>query len=105
MAGLWIDVSDGTPPVLRVRGELDLASADELAAALSSDRTMRVDMGGVTFIDASGLRAILQVAESMNGSGPVCLLNAGRVARLLKLVGLDDISSIDFATEEEGHVG
>src|SRR5689334_17815883 len=53
-----IELIEGSPAELRVEGEVDLASADKLAAALDKALTTNadlvVDMGGVTFIDAAG---------------------------------------------------
>jgi hypothetical protein len=57
-------------------------------------------MAGVEFIDASGLRPILQVAASMNGSGPLTLVNAPLASRLLKLTGLSGISTIAVRESE-----
>jgi anti-anti-sigma regulatory factor len=51
-------------------------------------------MTGVTFCDAAGLRVVLQAAASLNGAGPLTLLNAARVKRLLDIVGLSDLSCI-----------
>ena len=51
-------------------------------------------MAGVTFFDAAGLRVVLQVAASRDGAGPLPLLNAPRVARVLELVGLSELPSI-----------
>jgi anti-anti-sigma factor len=86
--------------VLRVRGELDLASAGQFAAALekaaSANPRLVVDLAGLTFVDVCGLRVILQAAESRNGLGPLPLVNAARIAWLLELVGLDGIRSIEF---------
>lgn len=100
MYGLSIDLERGSPPVLHIRGDVDMANAEELAAALleamSTDATMIVDMADVTFIDAAGLQAILRVAGSRNGAGPLKLINAPRVAWLLELVGLQGTPSIDI---------
>ena len=109
MRGLYIDSVGGSPPVLLVRGEVDIANAPELGSALtealSTNAAVTVDMSGVTFIDAAGARAIVRAAESMNGSGPLTLVNAARVERLFKLVGLDGIPSIVFSAGGDGHAG
>jgi anti-sigma B factor antagonist len=88
----------GDPSVLQVDGEIDLSTADQLRTALeealSTDPNVVIDMAGVTFFDASGLRAILQVAASANGAGPLPLINSRREARVLELVGLSDLPSI-----------
>jgi anti-sigma B factor antagonist/stage II sporulation protein AA (anti-sigma F factor antagonist) len=109
MYGLSIDLADGSPPVLHVSGDLDMANAEEFATALkqalSADSTLVVDLAGLTFIDAAGLRVILHAAESRNGVGPLTLVNADRVAWLLEVVGMADLPSIDFAPGGGGHVG
>jgi len=96
---LTTHLETGNPSVLRVQGEIDLATADQLGEALtqalSASQTVVVDMAGVTFIDGAGLRAIVQAAESMNGRAPLTLVNAPRVAWLLKVLGLSDIGSLD----------
>jgi anti-anti-sigma factor len=99
MYGLSLDLEDGSPSVLHVRGDVDMANADEFAAvlkeAMSTDSKMVVDMADVTFIDAAGLQAILRVAGLRNGAGPLTLINAPRVAWLLDLVGLEKTPSLD----------
>ena len=97
----------GDPPVLQVAGEIDLATVDALRRALeeavSTDPTFVVDMAGVTFLDVTGLRAVLQAAGSRNGAGPLTLRNAPRVAWLLELVGLSDLASIVIAEPAGSH--
>jgi anti-anti-sigma factor len=88
----------GDPSVLHVVGEIDISTADQLRSALegalSTDPKAVIDMAGVTFFDAAGLRMVLKVAESRNGAGPLTLLNAPRVAWMLELVGLGEFPSI-----------
>jgi len=99
MEGLSIQFADGSPPVLHVSGELDLATAEQFSAALqqalSAGSALVVDMADVTFVDAAGLRVLLQAAAARNGAGPLTLVNAARVARLLRLVGLEGLPSMD----------
>ena len=98
MDGLSTHLVEGAPPVLHVGGELDMTTSELLGAALrrtmAGDPTVVVDMADVTFVDAAGLRVILQAARSRNGDGPLILVNAPRVAWLLKLVGLEGLPSI-----------
>jgi anti-sigma B factor antagonist len=88
------------PLVLKLDGEIDISTAGQLRAALeeaiAADPGVVVDMGGVSFFDAAGLRVVLEVAESLNGSGPLTLVNAARVARLLELVGLHDLPHLEL---------
>jgi anti-anti-sigma factor len=58
----------------RLEGELDMATAGgltELLAASSDDSPLVLDFSGVSFMDSSGLRALLEGAGPRNGSGPV----------------------------------
>jgi anti-sigma B factor antagonist len=80
--------------VLRVRGEVDLASAGALMAAAESlvkpeAGTLRLDMTGVTFIDSSGIRSILLIDEQCRESGiGFEVAPSEQVQRVLSLVGL-----------------
>jgi anti-anti-sigma factor len=109
MDGLSTHLVEGAPPVLHVAGELDMTTADLLGGALEQafegDPSVVVDMAGVTFVDAAGLRVILQAAKSRNGTGPLVVVNAPRVAWLLKLVGLEGLSTIDVRGEDRSHAG
>lgn len=93
-----VEFVPGDPSALRLDGEIDLSTADQLRAAvekaLSMDPNVVIDMAGVSFIDACGLRVVLQLAASRDGAGPLQLVNACRVARILNLVGLSDLPSI-----------
>lgn len=97
---LKTELTQDNPPVLRIEGEVDLSTAGEMRTALvktlSSFPTVIVDMAGVTFIDVAGVRTLLHVAESLNGRGPLPLVNAPQVGRILELVGLSDVNSIDL---------
>lgn len=88
----------GQPSILQLEGEIDLSTAAQLHTALeealSSDPAAMIDMAGVTFCDAAGLRVILKVADSLDGAAPLKLLNARRAVWLLELVGLTDLPSI-----------
>jgi anti-sigma B factor antagonist len=53
---------------LAVAGELDIASAPELLARieqveLSTSHTLALDLSEVTFMDVSGMRVLLEVAQ------------------------------------------
>ena len=70
-----------------VAGELDGVTAPRLMEALESftGRTVRVDMVGVTFIDSSGIRALLRAKSS----GADLVIEPGEiVGRLLEMTGL-----------------
>jgi anti-sigma B factor antagonist len=78
---------------LRLIGELDLATAPALKAAfdeLPARGSVTLDLTELTFIDSSGLHAIMQFAPSLNGDGPLTLANpSAHVSRLLEIVHMD----------------
>jgi anti-anti-sigma factor len=94
-----LDVSvtrDDDRSKVSVAGELDAASAGELEEALSeavSAGTMiELDLGEVSFIDSSGLRALLvaQQAATDAGGSLVLVATTPAVDRLLELTGLNE---------------
>lgn len=102
---LKTELVPGEPPVLQVAGEIDICSADELRTALdqavAAHPKVQVDMAGVTFFDAAGLRVILRTAAARNGNGPLILMNAPKVAWVLDLVGLGSLPSV--VIRDDGH--
>src|SRR3954468_8045098 len=85
----------GDVRLLEVFGELDLATAPRLCAALDIARLQRVkrfavDLTGVDFCDSTGLRALLGAAAEVRvarGRLAVCCLPGGAVSRLFDVVG------------------
>ncbi len=77
---------------------LEAAFADLMAAG---DGPVTVDMANVTFIDSSGLHLLARVASSLNGAAPLTLVNVPRrVLRVMEIVGMQDLSSIELRNEE-----
>jgi anti-sigma B factor antagonist len=98
-------MSDVSPGTFRVRaeerpggvvvvaeGELDLVGAPALAAALpkSGDSPVVLDLGGVGFMDSSGLRALLEARQACLDAGrPFAIARpSDAVLRVLELVDL-----------------
>jgi anti-anti-sigma factor len=81
--------------LLEVFGELDLATAPRLCAALDEARIHRVrrvviDLTGVDFCDSTGLRALLGASTELRVGGgrlAVACLPGGAVSRLFDVVG------------------
>jgi anti-sigma B factor antagonist len=80
-----------------LRGELDLGSAEQLERALDEcDDDVLLDLRGLTFMDSTGVRVLLEAAERRarrlrivpprNGDARVTLDETG-IAPLLPLVG------------------
>jgi anti-sigma B factor antagonist len=88
----WID---GGRAVVRVSGELDVYSAPKLRAVLAglpapARYWVAVDLAGVTFMDSSGLGALVgAVRRARGGRGAVCVVGAREhVLRTLRITGL-----------------
>jgi anti-sigma B factor antagonist len=87
---------------LRVRGELDLATAPVLqreamaALALPLSRLV-VDFGGVTFLDSSGIAALIATRRAaIERDVTFTLVAVSRSGRLtLELAGLSELFGID----------
>jgi anti-sigma B factor antagonist len=98
----------GLRRLLDVAGELDLATAPSLTAALqaalaSGAREIWIDLSGVTFMDSSGLHALLAVRDQLHdGRRLVLIAPPGRVRRLLELTGVDGIFAV-FADHRGAH--
>lgn len=96
-----IEVHDGDSVSVALRGELDLASAPELASGMAvlitppaggvvarqSRGTVLLDMSALTFLDTSGLAALTNACNALSTAGwRVCLSRPEpAVCRLLDL--------------------
>lgn len=103
---LRVDVRDLEPATMVVvEGEIDIASAERLTRAGGNLPARGVpvvlDLQGVTFIDSSGMRSLLDLARVVQEAGrPLALLRpSAAVTRLLDLVDLRhrfaEVSDID----------
>lgn len=82
--------------VVHVRGELDLATAPQLAAVLAdsagrSTLPVVLDLGEVTFIDSSALRTLVLAGRELSVAGRKLQIGARseRVAKVLEITQLD----------------
>jgi anti-sigma B factor antagonist len=88
----------GTTTRVRLQGELDLASAhavEERLAAIEEQRPARVviDLGGLVFIDSSGLRVLLLADTRAREQGFELVLAPGPepVQRVFEMTGALDV--------------
>jgi stage II sporulation protein AA (anti-sigma F factor antagonist) len=94
-APLTVDAAvDGDVARVTLSGELDLDGAGALAGELGDlagkgATSVVVDVAGLTFIDSSGLRALLSAREQLDGAGATLkLLNLSpAVERVLEMTG------------------
>jgi anti-anti-sigma factor len=96
---------DGERCVVRLNGELDLAGAPALELMLR-EATRRhsdvvLDLDGLTFVDSTGIRAILAAHRScaQDGTRLVALGGGREVIRVLEMCGLRDVPP--FGDERE----
>ena len=93
---LEIAVSEtGGVRLLRLMGELDMAGVDQLERLLTPDQTAEgatfvIDMRGLSFIDSSGLRALIMADERVRDEGGRFIVVRGpdRVNEILEMTGV-----------------
>jgi anti-anti-sigma factor len=93
---LAYQVADGKATV-RVRGELDIATADQAYTYLrdvvdSQDGPVTMNLSELSFCDAAGLGVLARVAGHARRSGRSLKLTAARPAllRIMHITGLDE---------------
>jgi anti-anti-sigma factor len=97
-AQLHIDTTYPSPTTARVRvvGEVDLATSSvlrgRLLAALTAERlaVLDIDLGGVTFLDCTGINALVAVRNAAVHTGSQIRVNDPQpiVRQILDLTGL-----------------
>ena len=105
---LSVGISQGEGGTLvRVKGEVDMASAPQLEAAIERARETRpeqlvLDLAAVEFIDVSGLRVLIRAYHRAEEQGErLVIARASRpVRRLLALSGVADL--IPIAEDADG---
>jgi anti-sigma B factor antagonist len=99
---------------LRLIGELDLASADDLERqiamlCLEGGTEIVLDLERLAFVDSAGLRAMLAARQACEQGGcSLTLRNVGeRVERVLDLTGMTAMLPIqqDGDADDEPHAG
>ena len=87
---------DDGSQVISVRGELDIATAEQAYTYISDvidcwPAPVGVDLAGLTFCDASGLGALARVARHARQAGrPLTLISARpSLVKIMRITGLD----------------
>lgn len=104
MSEFVAEISETSPLVVTVSGELDIAVADRFfdicrRALGNPGDALEIDFGSVRFIDSTGVGSLVRVHQEATAAGKqVRLLAVPRqVSRILDLTGLDKLF-----TEETG---
>ena len=101
MADTQMQLVESAPGELQVSGEIDAHSSASFGSALvaagQDSRAVKVDMSGVTFMDSSGLRVLVEAQQRAEAGGPTVVLRAPsrQIVRLLDLAGLAETFEID----------
>lgn len=100
--GLALDVeddADASAPTKRIvaRGDIDLATAPELATCLNGligagVKVVVIDAAAVDFLDSSGIRVLVQASKEIEASeGRIIIDNPSPpVVRILSITGLTE---------------
>jgi anti-anti-sigma factor len=91
-----VEVTDaGHPVVVRCRGGLDFAYADELREALASVTELHVvvDLRRLTFVDSTGLSVLLSARRTLHDVGGAMSIHgaSGLVRRVFEAAELADV--------------
>ena len=78
---------------LELSGEIDIATADGIAAALgrqiAAGGPVVIDVSDVTFMDSTGLHLFIALSKALEGRGHVIVYGAnGPVLKVLDMVGM-----------------
>ena len=99
----------GRRAVLSVAGEVDISTADDLRAAIETAATrvfeIWVDLSETTFMDSSGLHAMVQARTRLADANLRLALICpdGPVLRVLKLTGFDRMFEIHASRSEANY--
>lgn len=94
-------------PVLKVRGEIDVASAQDFHASISDiigggPEVVIVDMSEVSFIDSTGLGVLVSAEKETREAGKDLRLvvTQPQIMKLLELTGLDEVFTVLSSTKD-----
>ena len=86
---------------LHLIGELDMATVTQLETAfesVSGDGPVTLDLSQLTFIDSSGLHAIMDFARSRNERDPLILASPSATAkRAMEIADLEGQSGVEIS--------
>lgn len=87
---------------VRVSGEVDLSTAPELERALVQEvdaaREVLLDLSAVSFIDSSGLHAIVIAARAAQSNGGALALGSrlpNQARRVIEITGLQSLIEVE----------
>ena len=90
------------PRAFRLTGEMDLASKeafnDALVLEIDQDGDLTLDLSGLTFIDSTGVQALIKAAENLHERGRLILRSPGKnVLRVFDLMRMDTAPNVQIS--------
>ncbi|MBI4261093.1 MAG: STAS domain-containing protein [Actinobacteria bacterium] len=90
----------------RLLGELDMATVEEFTEALRDDLGMggevTLHLSELSFVDSSGLRAVIQCAMELEGRGRLVLAEpTPQVRRLFDLAGIRRLPAVEIRPDPD----
>jgi anti-sigma B factor antagonist len=91
--------------LVRVTGDLDLATVPKLERALASrprDTSLVIDLGNCTFVDSSCVRSLVGAAREAREAGTKAAIVATEpgVLRVLEITGVDTLASVHRSLDD-----
>ena len=93
------------PRGFRLVGELDASNVGMLSDALEREASqggdLTLDLGGLAFMDSSGIQILIKTAQDLHGQGRLILYSPGDlVRRILSLIPMDKLANVQVVDEE-----
>lgn len=90
------------PRAFRLTGEMDLASKeafnDALVLEIDQDGDLTLDLSALTFIDSTGVQALIHTAENLHERGRLILRSPGKnVLRVFDLMRMDTAPNVQIS--------
>ena len=93
------------PRGFRLVGELDASNVGMLGDALEREVTkggdLTLDLGGLAFMDSSGIQVLIKTAQDLSDNGRLILRSPGDlVRRILSLIPMDKLANVEIVDED-----
>lgn len=95
-------IDEAPTVVITIAGELDMDSAPQLMDAAADVLASRppaiaLEASGITFVDSSGLQAILKLSQASTREGVTCAVRnpSATLVRLLALTGISGVLTVE----------
>jgi len=93
------------PRGFRLIGELDASNVGMLSDALGREvgqgGDLTLDLGGLAFMDSSGIQVLIKTAQDLGTNGRLILKSPGDlVRRILSLIPMDKLTNVEVVDDE-----